>query len=383
MTETVHTETVHTETGNTETVHTETGNTETMKAAVWHAAGDVRVEDVPLPRDLRPDEVIVKVDLACICASDLAEYRDGPHVIPVERPHRLTGKQAPVTLGHEFVGRVTATGAAVGHLSIGDRVCGDACLRCGTCFWCQRGEYNICEYGGSIGLHSDGAFAEYLKVPDYTLYRVPDAVDDQAAAIVEPLAVGFHALERGRFTAGETVVVVGFGMVGAAVTLIAAAIGAARVVVVESSPARAEAARKAGATDVLAPGRELRNQIRALTSGRGADIVCDCTGLAAVLPSSVELSRRGGRVVICGIAHEPSAVRADRIVYFEREVIGSLGYRRAHEAVLRLLETGRLDVGWLFAKPIGLEQVVSQGLDVMGSDSGTGCLRIPVVITGA
>ena len=362
----------------------------TMKAAVWHAAGDVRVEDVPRPNthDLNPDDVVVQVDLACICASDLAEYRDGPHVIPVDRPHRLTGKKAPVTLGHEFVGRVTGMGAAVGAqsvggLSIGDRVCGDACLRCGTCFWCQRGEYNICESGGSIGLHADGAFAEYLKVPAYTLYRVPDAVDDRSAAIVEPLAVGFHALERGRFTAGETVAVVGFGMVGAAVTLIASAIGAARVVVVESSEARAEAARKAGATDVLAPGKELRGALRALTDGRGADIVCDCTGLAAVLPSSVELSRRGGRVVICGIAHEPSAVRADRIVYFEREVIGSLGYRRTHAAVLRLLETGRLDVGWLFAKPIELGQVVSQGLDVMGSPGNASWLRIPVVITGA
>jgi (R,R)-butanediol dehydrogenase / meso-butanediol dehydrogenase / diacetyl reductase len=378
-------ETIRAETIRAETIRAETIRAETMRAAVWHAAGDVRVENVPRPQDqdLQPDEVIVKIDLACICASDLAEYRDGPHVIPVDRPHRLTGKKAPVTLGHEFVGKVTAKGAAADGLLVGDRVCGDACLRCGTCFWCQRGEYNICEFGGSIGLHADGAFAEYLKVPAYTLYQVPDAVDDRSAAIVEPLAVGFHALERGRFTAGETVVVVGFGMVGAAVTLIAAAIGAARVVVVESSPTRAEAARKAGATDVLAPGRELRGQIRALTSGRGADIVCDCTGLAAVLPSSVELSRRGGRVVICGIAHEPSQLRADRIVYFEREVIGSLGYRRTHEPVLRLLETGRLDVGWLFAEPIELEQVISKGLDLMGSPSNASWLRIPVVITGA
>lgn len=371
---------------------TEDGTTkdDTMRAAVWHAAGDVRVQDVPrpAPHDLEPDEVIVQVDLACICASDLAEYRDGPHVIPVDRPHRLTGQKAPVTLGHEFVGRVTGMGASAGAqsaggLALGDRVCGDACLRCGTCFWCQRGEYNICEAGGSIGLHADGAFARYLKVPAYTLYRVPDAVDDRSAAIVEPLAVGFHALERGRFTAGETVVVVGFGMVGAAVTLIAAAIGAARVVVVESSPARAEAARKAGATDVLAPGKELRGAVRDLTEGRGADLVCDCTGLAAVLPSSVELSRRGGRVVICGIAHEPSALRADRIVYFEREVIGSLGYRHTHAAVLRLLETGRLDVGWLFAPPIELERIVERGLGVMGSPGDAAWLRIPVVMTGA
>ncbi|HKT01121.1 MAG TPA: alcohol dehydrogenase catalytic domain-containing protein, partial [Rugosimonospora sp.] len=213
-----------------------------MRAAVWHAARDIRVEDVPVPGEPVPGEVLVAVDLACICASDLAEYRDGPHVIPVRRPHRLSGRTAPITLGHEFTGRVVAAGTGVTGLSAGDRVCGDACLRCGSCFWCQRGEYNICSSGGSIGLHADGAFAQYLTVPGYTLHRVPDGVDDRSAAVVEPLAVGMHGLRRGRFVAGETAVVVGFGMVGAAVTLLAAASGAARVVVVEGAPARAEAA---------------------------------------------------------------------------------------------------------------------------------------------
>ena len=355
----------------------------TMRAAVWHGARDVRVEDVPKPHEPAPDEVLVAVDLACICASDLAEYRDGPHVIPVRRPHRLSGRVAPLTLGHEFVGRVVATGAAVAGLSIGDRVCGDACLRCGSCYWCRRGEYNICSSGGSIGLHSDGAFAEYLKVPEYTLYRVPDGVDDESAAIVEPLAVGLHGLRRGRFSAGDSVVVVGFGMVGAAVALIAAAIGAARVIVVEASATRGEAARQAGATDVLAPGEKLRPAVLALTEGRGADIVVDCTGRAAALPVSVELSRRGGRVVVCGLAHEPSAIRADRLVYFEREVIGSLGYRHDHDAVLGLLVAGKLDVGWLFAPVIKLADIVTHGLEAMDSDTGAGWLRIPVATGGA
>jgi (R,R)-butanediol dehydrogenase/meso-butanediol dehydrogenase/diacetyl reductase len=327
--------------------------------------------------------VIVAVDLACVCASDLAEYRNGPHVIPVRRPHRLSGRVAPLTLGHEFVGRVVATGAAVAGLSIGDRVCGDACLRCGVCYWCRRGEYNICSSGGSIGLHTDGAFAEYLKVPDYTLHRVPDEVDDRSAAIVEPLAVGLHGLRRGRFSAGDSVAVVGFGMVGAAVALIAAAIGAARVIVVEASASRGEAARRAGATDVLAPGEKLRSEVLSLTEGRGADIVVDCTGREAVLPVSVELSRRGGRVVICGLAHEPSAIRADRLVYFEREVIGSLGYRHDHEAVLALLAAGKLNLGWLFAPTIKLEDIVTHGLEAMDGNAGAGWLRIAVATGGA
>jgi len=349
-----------------------------MKAAVWHGARDIRVEDVPEPGEPGAGEVLVAVDIACICASDLAEYRDGPHVIPVRRAHRLTGRTAPIILGHEFAGRVVATGPGVAEPAPGDRVCGDACLRCGSCFWCRRGEYHICASGGSIGLHADGAFAPYLKVPAYTLYRVPDAVDDRAAAVAEPLAVGLHGLRRGRFEAGETVVVVGFGMVGAATTLVASAIGAGRVIVVEPSPQRAEAARRAGADDVLTPGDGLRAEVYARTSGRGADVVVDCTGRAGVLPVSVELSRRGGRIVVCGLAHEPSELRADRLVYFEREIAGSLGYRYDHEAVLRLLETGKLDVGWLFAPAIRLDDIVTQGFDVMERDTGTGRLRIPV-----
>ena len=355
-------------------------SSETMKAAVWHGAKDIRVEEVGVPRVSAPDDVLVAIDVACICASDLAEYRDGPHVIPVGRPHRLSGRTAPLTLGHEFVGRVVATGSGVRGLAVGDRVCGDACIRCGVCFWCRRGEYNICSSGGSIGLHLDGAFADYLKVPDYTLHRVPDDVSDKAAAIVEPLAVGLHGLRRGRFEAGETVVVVGFGMIGAAAMVLAAASGAGRVIVVESSPQRSAAAHIAGATHVLVPGAELRSTVRSLTGGRGADLVLDCTGRADVLPTSVELSRRGGRVVICGLAHEPTPLPTDRLVYFEREVIGSLGYRHDHEAVLRLLELGKLNVGWLFAPAIKLEDIITHGFEAMDADAGTARLRIPVAI---
>ncbi|MFE5027437.1 zinc-binding dehydrogenase [Streptomyces sp. NPDC056656] len=354
----------------------------TMRAAVWHGARDIRVESVPVPGPPGPGEVLVEVDLACICASDVAEYRDGPHVIPVDRPHRLSGRSAPVTLGHEFVGRITAMGAEVDGLTLGDRVCGDACLRCATCYWCVRGEYNICPLGGSIGLHTDGAFARRLKVPGYTLHRVPDVVSDRAAAVVEPLAVGLHGLRRGRFEAGDSVVVVGFGMIGAAAALLASAIGAARVIVVESAPQRTEAARRAGAHAVLTPGHELRSQVRELTEGRGADLVVDCTGRADVLPSSLELARRGGRVVICGIAHEPSQIRSDRLVYFERDVVGALGYRHDHEAVLGLLAAGKLDTDWLFAPAIALEDIVKDGFEAMTADAGAAWLRIPVTTGG-
>src|SRR5262245_19271290 len=126
-----------------------------MRAAVWHGRQDVRIDDVPSPAITSPGDVLVEVDLATICASDVTEWISGPHVIPVDRPHPLTGHRGPVILGHEYIGHVVDSGDTT--LRVGERVCGDACLRCGTCYWCVRGEYNICPVGGSVGYHLHGA----------------------------------------------------------------------------------------------------------------------------------------------------------------------------------------------------------------------------------
>ena len=350
-----------------------------MQAAVWRGALDVRVEDVAEPTEPHPSHAVVEVAVACICASDVAEYRDGPHVIPTQRPHPLTGRMAPLTLGHEFTGRVVAIARDVEHLSVGDRVCGDACLRCAQCFWCLRGEYNICQLGGSIGLHSDGAFARLVEVPVYTLYKVPDAIGDREAAIVEPLAAGLHALRRARFEAGESVAVVGYGMIGAATAALAIAMGTASVQIVELSHRRRQLALEMGATEAYDPRvMDLRAEVRARTGGRGADIVVDCTGDATVLRQAIEISRRGGRVVVAGLGHQPAAIVPDRLVYFEREIIGALGYRFDHSTILALLAAGRLRTEGLFGDMIELKGIVTAGFKRLLNDYD-GPLRIPVV----
>jgi (R,R)-butanediol dehydrogenase / meso-butanediol dehydrogenase / diacetyl reductase len=351
-----------------------------MRAARWHGPGDVRVEEVAEPAIRHPADVLVEVDAAMICASDFAEWRNGPHVIPVKRPHPLTGMTAPVTLGHEYVGRVSAVGADVRNVAVGDRVCGDACLRCNRCYWCLRGEYNICEKGASVGLHADGAFAPALVVPDYTLVPVPAGVSDQNAAVVEPLAVGLHALRQTRMAAGDTVVVIGFGMIGAACTLLANATGAAQVIVVELSEQRARLAAQLGADLASGPGPDLRRTVRSRTSGRGADVILECTGRPGVVGDAVELSRRGGRIGLCGIPHEPSSLRTDRLVYFEREIVGCLGYRFDHDTVIGLLANGSLNgIKPIFADPVDLADVVRGGFERMASDPDVP-LRIPLSV---
>lgn len=322
-----------------------------MLAARWHAARDVRLEEVPEPLPGQGD-VLVEVECAAVCGSDVAEYRDGPHVIPATRPHPLTGRQAPITLGHEYSGRVVATGPGVTQVRVGDRVCGDSCLRCNACRWCLRGEYNICRVGGSVGLHMDGAFAHRLVTPAYTLVTLPQSIGPREGALVEPLAVGLHALTRGRFEPGDTVVVIGFGMIGIATTLAARALGAADVLVAEPRPQRSRLGQALGATGLLGPDlAAARRQVR-------ADLVVECSGRPEVLAGSLELVRRGGRLVLAGIGHSPTQLDLSRIVYFEREVIGALGYRFDLERVVALMSTGRIDVGPILSDPVPLADIL-------------------------
>ncbi len=348
-----------------------------MLAARWHAAGDVRVEEVPEPGSPGVGEALLEIDCAAICGSDLSEYRDGPHMIPVARPHPLTGRAAPLILGHEWVGRVLEVGDGV-DLKPGARVCGDACIRCHRCFWCLRGEYNICRLGASIGLHADGAFAPYLRAPAYLLEPVPEGVPDAWAALTEPLAVGLHAVRQGSLAVGETVVVAGFGMIGAAATAMALAGGAATVLVVEPSETRRRLALRMGAAEAVDPAAgDLRRTVQARTEGRGADLVIDCSGQPRAFAQWVELSRRGGRIVVCGLGHGPAEFDLSRLVFFERQVIGALGYRRDHQAVLGLMATGRLDPSPLLGDPISLERVVPDGFERLLSDPSAP-LRIPI-----
>jgi (R,R)-butanediol dehydrogenase / meso-butanediol dehydrogenase / diacetyl reductase len=348
-----------------------------MLAARWHAAGDVRVEEVPEPRAPAAGEALIAVDCAAICGSDLSEYRDGPHMIPVARAHPLTGRTAPLTLGHEWAGRVLEAGDGV-DLKPGTRVCGDACIRCQRCFWCLRGEYNICRLGASIGLHADGAFAPYLMAPAYLLEPVPEGVPDAWAALAEPLAVGLHAIRQGTLAVGETVVVAGFGMIGAAACAMALAGGAAAVLVVEPSPARRRLARQMGAAEALDPTAEdVRRAVQSRTEGRGADLVIDCSGQPRAFAKSVEWSRRGGRVAVCGLGHIPAELDLSRLVFFERQVIGVLGYRHDHQAVLGLMAAGRLDPSPLLGDPISLDRIVPDGFERLLADPSAP-LRIPV-----
>jgi (R,R)-butanediol dehydrogenase / meso-butanediol dehydrogenase / diacetyl reductase len=192
-----------------------------MRAAVWYGAKDVRVEDVPV-RPPGPGEVTIEVAYCGICGSDLHEYADGPHAVPVGAPHPESGVAAPLVLGHEFCGTVTEVGADVTTVAPGDRVAVEPHYRCGSCPRCLAGEYNICRHFGFAGLMGHGGLAEHSTVPAYMLHRLPEQVSLEQAAVFEPAAVALHAVRRAGIRPGESVAVLGLGPIGLLVTQFAA-----------------------------------------------------------------------------------------------------------------------------------------------------------------
>lgn len=340
-----------------------------MDAVRWHGNRDVRVEEVELELPLGPDMLEVEVSWCGICGSDIAEAMHGPFAIRPGRMHGLTGQQPPVTLGHEFSGRIVAHGDGVTGLELGDRVSADACWRCGHCTACVTGDYNHCALSGSIGLASDGAMAARVRFPAYCAVPLPDAVSDRAGALLEPLAVGLHALDRVHARAGETVVVLGFGAIGACTAEVAAALGLS-VLVSEPREERRERAAALGYAVHTPQGstRDIARSVRELTGG-GAQIVVDASGAAAALEAAPDMTVRGGRIALVGLPKVPPAIDAARLVLYERSLVGSLGYANDLPRLATMIAAGLLDPERLITRVVALRDTPAE-LERLATEPG-------------
>jgi (R,R)-butanediol dehydrogenase/meso-butanediol dehydrogenase/diacetyl reductase len=340
-----------------------------MLAARWHGNRDVRLEDIDLELELGPDMVEAEVRYCGICGSDVAEYAHGPFAIRLA-PHALSGQAPPVTLGHEFSARITDVGADVRELSPGDRVAVDACWRCGTCPACITGRYNLCPLSGGIGLCSDGGFAARVRFPAYAAVPLPDAVSDRIGALLEPLAVGLHALDRGGARAGDRVVVLGFGPIGATTAAVAAAMGL-DVLVSEPSESRRARAAELGHKTIAPQGspRDVARAVRDATGG-GAELVIDASGVPEALEAAPDMTLRGGTIVVVGLPKRAPEISAARLVLYERSLIGSLGYAHDLPRVAALIAAGHLHPEPLITREVALEQLPSE-LERLAANPGS------------
>lgn len=333
-----------------------------MKAAMWYGQKDVRVVDVPEPPFPPEGWVKIKVEWAGICGSDLHEYMAGPIFIPTTEPHPLTGEKAPLILGHEFSGTIVEVGEGVKKFKVGDRVAPDACQVCWECYWCKRNEYNNCEKLAMTGLQTTGCFAEYINLPAYTCFKVPDGLPMDEAALVEPISVGMHAVRIAPVVEGDSVVVIGAGTIGLSALQNAWAAGASQVIVVEMAKARKDFAKKLGATSIIDPNKEdVVAKVFELTDGVGADVTIECVGNNSSASLAIATTRRAGTAVVCGVFEKPCTIDLLDVMFKSKKIQGSLGYNGEFAPVMKMLRDGRLKAKPMITGRIKLDDIVEKG----------------------
>ncbi len=331
-----------------------------MKAAVYYGNRDLRIEDVAEP-SVRPGTVKVAVEWCGICGTDLHEFEDGPIFVPTT-PHPLSGETAPLVMGHEFAGVVAEIGDGVSGFSVGDRVVVEPYIVCGECEFCRSNRYNLCTKFGFIGLSGQGGgFSEYVVAPAERVYALGE-LSTKVGALVEPLAVGLHAVRRSGIVAGQTAAVYGSGPIGLVTIACLRAIGVEEVVAVEMSEIRKKKAVDAGATLVLDPSvDDVPTILRERTDGLGAHVSFECVGASPALQSALDGTRNGGTVVNVSIWGRKAEIDMFGLVMRELHLIGSSAYCNNHAEVIQLLQEGKIQAEQFITGEIDVEEIKESG----------------------
>lgn len=320
-----------------------------MKAARLYGTRDMRVTEVDRPQAGR-DEVVIRIAYAGICGTDIEIYTGRMPFI------KLGLIPLPQTLGHEWAGVIDEVGEGVTEFRPGDRVTGDVTISCRVCPWCKAGRYNICPNRRSVGvIRKDGAFAEYLVMPAYHVYHVPDHVSLEEAALTEPASCAVHAVRRLGIEPGDRVAVVGDGTLGLLALQAARAAGAGRVVVIGSHDEKLAVARQLGAHATV--NRHRDNTVQApldLFDGKIEGVI-EASGNTAALGPALKLLRPGGRIVVISLYHEPVPdVDMAAMVANEVTLTGTLAGPTVFPGLLRLMATGTITTGPLITHRLPL-----------------------------
>lgn len=335
-----------------------------MRAARWWARGDIRVEEIPDPGPPPEGWVRLSVDACGICGTDVEEFTSGPNVIPTE-PHVLTGRSAPLTLGHEAVGVVEEAGSGV-DLAPGTRVAVEANLFCGKCWWCVRHEYQLCPQLAALGIMADGGLAEKMLAPAFMCIPYAEHLTPASAALSEPLSVAIRAARRAGLGLGTTVGVVGAGTIGLLTLQVARRSGARTVVAIERLDTRRKLALELGADIAVSP-EEAADAALELTGGIGLDVTIEAAGNPAAAAFAVKLARPGGRAVLLGVFDAALPIDMMDLLLGEKEVLGCVShvYDTDFTTAVSLLGQGHIRTEPLITDNIALDDVVERGFKAL------------------
>lgn len=335
----------------------------TMRALVLRAPRQFAVEEAPVPAALEPDDVLCRVDTTFICGTD-------PHIINGDFPG-FWPPAFPFIPGHEWAATIVETGTRARSLGwkAGDRVCAISHCGCGYCRHCLRGRYNLClNYGHADRGHrqyghiTPGAYAEYVRASVKSLVRVPDSIDLELAACVDPLSIALYTVKRSRLQPGDDLLVIGTGPQGLMAILVARALGAGRIIAVGSG-ARLALAASLGAEPIDYRTGTVVDQVREMTGGLGVPAVLECAGTAQALYDGCLAAAKGGVVSVIGIHHEDVRLPMKRIVLDEVEIVGDRANPNTAQDALALLVNGRIDLTPLLTHRFPLAQF-ADALDV-------------------
>ncbi len=309
-----------------------------MKALVLQEYKKFAIEELEVP-PARAGELLIRVRACGICGSDV-HGMDGS-----------TGRRIPpLVMGHEAAGEVAAVGPSVTGWKVGDRVTFDSTIYCGECWYCKRGEVNLCDNRQVLGVscgdyRRQGAFAEFVAVPQRVVYRLPDNLTFEQAAMVEAVAVAVHAVDRTPLPADAAAVVVGVGMIGQLVVQALRVAKCKQIIAVDLDDDKLQRARGCGATSLFkADTADLAAQVRALTNGRGADAAFEVVGLTPSLKTAVDCVRKGGSVTLVGNLKSQVELPLQLAVTRQLTLIGSCASSGEYPKCLSLIAKGEIDV---------------------------------------
>jgi 2-desacetyl-2-hydroxyethyl bacteriochlorophyllide A dehydrogenase len=297
----------------------------------------IEIMEVPKPRP-KDDEALVRVEACGICGTDLHFYEW------VEHARWIT---LPRVLGHELVGKIVEVGSRVKGLEVGQRVVTETWGGCGLCYYCRLGRFNSCQTQLRIGQHSDGGMAPYVTIPAVSIFPIPDSISTVEAAVLEPLGVALHALERCELKPGDDVAILGPGPIGLLATQLVKQSGASLIFVagLEEDTQRLAFAEKWGGFPINISKESLRDRVINMTSGRGVDLVLEASGGEGALDTAVQITKPGGQVAIIGLG-TPGKFDFNQMVHKEITLLGC--WRRQPSSwyrAINLVKEGRVKIG--------------------------------------
>jgi threonine 3-dehydrogenase len=334
------------------------------------AAPGAEIREVKIPAFGRRD-VLVKVNVASICGTDL-------HIYNWDRwaQNRI---HPPLIPGHEFCGEVAAFGDEVTSVKEGDFVSAEMHVACGKCLQCRTGEAHICQNVSIIGVDADGAFAEYVVIPESNIWKLDPAIPREYASILDPLGNAVHTVLAGEIAA-KTVAITGCGPIGLFAIAVAKAVGATTVFAIEVNDHRRKIAREMKADYVIDPSKENATAVvMEKTGGRGVDVVLEMAGHPDAIRTAFDIVRRGGRISLLGLTSKPIAVNFSEDIIFKGITVQGINGRRMYQTwyqMSALLKAGKLDLHPVITDRIAMKDF-SQAMDRLKTGEASKILVYP------